>query len=154
MQQATRTKQFPNISGFRIEKIESRVPSMASESSTQGATILAREIMSAPAITVTPDTSAAEVARLLTERGISGVVVVDKRGSVVGLVSEYDLLAKDGASVADVMTTAMICISADLPIEDVRDLLVERRIRRLPVLDQGRLIGVVSRRDVMAALVR
>lgn len=127
---------------------------MASESSTQGTTILAREIMSAPAITVTPDTSAAEVARLLTERSISGVVVVDKRGSVVGLVSEYDLLAKDGASVADVMTTAMICISADLPIEAVRQLLVERRIRRLPVLDLGRLVGVISRRDVMAALVR
>ncbi|MEO6955797.1 MAG: CBS domain-containing protein [Antricoccus sp.] len=127
---------------------------MALESSTQGAPILAREIMSAPAITVTPDTSAAEVAGLLAERGISGVVVVDKRGSVVGLVSEYDLLAKDGKSVADVMTTAMICISADLPIEDVRHLLVERRIRRLPVLDQGRLIGIVSRRDVMAALVR
>lgn len=116
------------------------------------AQLVAREIMSTPAITVTAATSVPDVARLLIERSISGLVVVDDKGSVVGLVSEYDLLAKDGGTVAEVMTTAMVCISSDLLIEDIRQLLVQRRIRRLPVLDRGQLIGVVSRRDVMAAL--
>lgn len=114
--------------------------------------VTARGIMSVPAITVGSSTTVADIALLLTERRISGVVVVDDDDGVVGLVSEYDLLAKDGPTAAEVMTTAVISVSADCPVEDVRHLLVERRVRRLPVMDHGRLAGVVSRGDVLATL--
>jgi CBS domain-containing protein len=112
----------------------------------------AGEIMSAPVITVSPDTSIGDVADLLRTKDISGVPVVDSDGVLLGLVSEYDLLAKQGAMARDLMTTSVISVSTDTPIPDVRHLLVDRRIRRLPVIDQGQLVGIVSRGDVTALL--
>lgn len=119
---------------------------------TAAGQMTARAIMSTPAITVHPAMPVTEIVGLLNERRISGVVVVDEAGDVVGLVSEYDLLAKPGSTATEVMTTAVISVSADCPVDDVRHLLVERRVRRLPILDRGRLVGVVSRRDVLATL--
>jgi len=89
---------------------------------------------------------------LLTRHRISAAPVVDESGNVRGLVSEHDLLAKSGDTAAELMTTAVISISADCPVNDIRHLLVERRIRRVPVLQDGRLVGVVSRRDVVATM--
>ena len=71
---------------------------------------------------------------------------------MIGLVSEFDLLAKPGGTAADVMTTAVISVSEDTDVEDVRHLLIDRRIRRVPVLRGGRLVGIVSRGDVVALL--
>lgn len=112
----------------------------------------AGEIMSAPVITVSPDESVGDVAELLRSKDISGVPVVDTAGTLLGLVSEYDLLAKTGESARDVMTTSVISVSADTAIADVRHLLVDRRIRRVPVVVQGQLVGIVSRGDVVALL--
>lgn len=108
--------------------------------------------MTAPVITVAPDASVGEVAETLRRHRISGVPVVDAAGTVLGLVSEYDLLAKPGNLAGDVMVTALITVSSETPIVDVRHLLVERRIRRVPVLDAGRLVGIVSRGDVIALM--
>jgi CBS domain-containing protein len=112
----------------------------------------AGEIMTSPVITVSPDTPVADVADTLRARRISAVPVVDAAGGVVGLVSEYDLLAKSGATAAEVMTTAVVSVSEDTDIADVRHMLVDRRIRRVPVLAGGRLVGIVSRGDVVALL--
>jgi len=117
---------------------------------TSGAT--AGDIMTAPVITVTPDASVGQVAETLRRQRISAVPVVDAAGTVLGLVSEYDLLAKTGAVAGDVMVTALITVSSETAVGDVRHLLVERRIRRVPVLDAGRLVGIVSRSDVIALL--
>lgn len=108
--------------------------------------------MSAPVITVGPDTPVVEVAETLTRHRISAVPVVDGAGAVLGLVSEYDLLAKPGALAREVMVSALITVSRETAIADVRHLLVERRIRRVPVLDAGRLVGIVSRSDVIALM--
>lgn len=108
--------------------------------------------MSAPVITVGPDTPVVEVAETLTRHQISAVPVVDAAGAVLGLVSEYDLLAKPGALAREVMVSALITVSRETAIADVRHLLVERRIRRVPVLDAGRLVGIVSRSDVIALM--
>jgi CBS domain-containing protein len=108
--------------------------------------------MTSPVITVAPDTPTSEVAQIIGTRGISGVPVVVEDGVVVGLVSEYDLLARSGTTAQDVMTTAVISVTEDTAIDDVRHLLVERRIRRVPVLTNGKLAGIVSRRDVVALL--
>lgn len=117
---------------------------------TAGAT--AADIMTAPVITVAPDTSLGQVAETLRRHRISAVPVVDAAGTVLGLVSEYDLLAKTGDRAADVMVTALITVSSATAVADVRHLLVERGIRRVPVLEAGRLVGIVSRGDVIALM--
>lgn len=131
---------------------ESADMNVSADMNSRAGPVTAREIMSTPVITVMPADSVGEVIQVLTESRISGVVVVGDEGGIVGLVSEHDLLAKNGRTVADVMTTAVMTVSVDSPVEDIRHLLVERRVRRLPVLDRGRLVGVVSRRDVLATL--
>ncbi|MFF6829102.1 CBS domain-containing protein [Streptomyces longwoodensis] len=108
--------------------------------------------MTAPVVTVTEDTSVSAVAAVLHGRRISAVPVLDAAGAVVGLVSEYDLLARPGATAGQVMTQAVVSVTENTDIDDVRHLLVERRIRRVPVLDGNRLVGIVSRSDVVALL--
>ena len=112
----------------------------------------AGEIMTTPVVTVSPDTLSGEIAEALGRHRISAVPVVDEVGGVVGLVSEYDLLAKDGLIARDLMTTEVISVTEDTNVADVRHLLVDRRIRRVPVLAGGRLVGIVSRSDVVALM--
>ncbi|GAA5228667.1 CBS domain-containing protein [Paeniglutamicibacter antarcticus] len=112
----------------------------------------AAEIMSSPVFTVSPSTSIEEIAGILGNRRISAVPVLDESGHVVGLVSEYDVLAKPGHTAAEVMSCAVISVSADTPVSDIRALLVDQRMGRLPVIEKGRLVGIVSRRDVVALL--
>jgi CBS-domain-containing membrane protein len=121
------------------------------ESSPLGG-VCAGDVMTTPVITVAPDATLRAVADLLTHHRIGSAPVVDGEGVVVGLVSEYDLLARSGTTVADVMTTAVVTVSEDTAIEDVRHLLVDRRLRHLPVLSGGRLVGIVSRGDVVALM--
>lgn len=112
----------------------------------------AGEIMSSPVVTVPMDASRAAVAEMLTRHKISGAPVVDDASALVGLVSEHDLLAKSGDTAAELMTTALISVSPDCSVTDLRHLLVERRIRRVPVLRDGRLVGIVSRGDIVATM--
>lgn len=108
--------------------------------------------MSAPVVTVAPDDSVGEVAETLRRNAISAAPVIDDAGAVVGLVSEYDLLAKPGDFARDVMTSSVISVSTDTAVGDVRHLLTELRIGRVPVLTRGRLVGIVSRGDMVALL--
>lgn len=112
----------------------------------------AGDIMSAPPITVLPTATRAHIVDTLTKHRISAVPVVDEGGRVVGLVSEHDLLANDGADATALMTTAVVSVSVDSPLEDVRHLLVDRRILRVPVMRHGELVGVVSRGDLVATM--
>jgi len=108
--------------------------------------------MTTPVVTVPPDAPVGEIAQLLVRRRISAVPVVDAAGAPIGIVSEHDLLARTGASAAEVMTSALITVSEETDVEDVRHLLLERRIRRVPVMRAGRLVGIVSRADLVATL--
>lgn len=114
--------------------------------------VLVKEIMTTPVITVPEDASVAMIAVVLRDNRISAVPVIDPTGAVVGLVSEYDLLARGGEFARDVMTGSVIAVTEDTDVEHVRHLLVERRIRRVPVLAGTRLAGIVSRSDVVALL--
>ncbi len=111
-----------------------------------------KEIMTTQVVTVSVDASRYQAAALLRENRISGVPVIDESGAVVGLLSEHDLLARPGECVQDVMSMAVLAVSEDTDIDDVRHLLVERRIHRLPVLRGHELVGVVSRGDVLAVM--
>ena len=111
-----------------------------------------KEIMTTPVVSVPADASLSTVAALLREHRISGVPVLDAAGAVIGLVSEYDLLARTGATVGQVMSTAVISVTEDTDVDEVRHLLVDRRIHRVPVLAGARLVGIVGRGDVVALL--
>lgn len=148
----------------------------------------AMDVMTTNVITVAPETSVQEVARILSERGISGVPVVDSDNRLVGIVSEGDLLhrvetgtdrrpdrtgrrrswwldtigrdeelARDyvkshGRTVRDVMTGEVISVSDTTELAEIATLLETKRIKRVPVVKDGKLVGIVSRANLVRAL--
>ncbi len=112
-----------------------------------------KEVMTSPVVVVVAADTTAHIAETLAHHRISAVPVVDDAGRVIGLVSEYDLLAKAGSTAGELMSTAVISVSEDTSVDDVRHLLVDRRIRRVPVVSGGALVGIVSRADIVALLV-
>jgi CBS domain-containing protein len=112
-------------------------------------TVFAHEIMTRDVATVRPDTAVDDIARLLIQRRITGVPVVDEEGRVLGIVSEFDLIAKRGRVAADVMSRDVLAVSEDTPAETIADLIAQRRVRRVPVLRDGRLVGIITRADLV-----
>ncbi len=142
----------------------------------------AADIMTSPVITVTPETTIAAAARLLLEHRISGLPVVDGNGEMVGIVTEGDLLrraetgterrrprwlelllgpgrlARDYAEaharrVAEVMSENVASVTVHTPLPELVRLMETRRVKRLPVVEAGRLVGIVSRANLVHALV-
>lgn len=109
-------------------------------------------------VTVTPDTPIQEAMKILVEHGIGALVVTD--GQLRGIITERDLLrhgAEDvqrlaASRVRDLMTVELITALPDARIEQVMDTMVERRIRHLPILEEGTLVGIISIGDVVNAL--
>ncbi|MDQ6692480.1 MAG: CBS domain-containing protein [Candidatus Dormibacteraeota bacterium] len=108
-----------------------------------------KEIMSRKVITIDQDLGVGEVADLLTRSHITGAPVVDREGHVVGIVSEIDVLSKPGQKVSDIMSRHVISIGEDSSVEQAARLLADQRIRRLPVMAQGRMVGLLSRSDIL-----
>jgi CBS domain-containing protein len=111
-----------------------------------------KEIMTTPVLSAHAESLVSDVAAQLRKNRISAVPIVDDVGAVVGLVSEYDMLAKEGRTAGDIMTPAVITVTEDTEVADVRGLLVDRRIRRVPVVAGGKLVGIVSRSDIVGLL--
>lgn len=114
----------------------------------------AEEVMTKKVMTVTEQQTKREAARLLSEHRISGLPVVNGEKVVVGVVTEFDIISKEGQTVGEIMTRGVISITPDTDLEEVRHILVNERIKRLPVLDQGRLVGIVSRADLVREVAR
>jgi CBS-domain-containing membrane protein len=139
------------------------------------------EIMAKNVITVRPETSLKEVAQILAERDISGVPVVDTAGTLVGVVSEGDILFKERGpsgrrgmrawlldpygmegqlkfeahTAGAAMTSPAITIHSYRPVAAAAAEMLERHVNRLPVLDgEERLVGIVTRADLVRAFVR
>jgi len=108
-----------------------------------------KEIMSSPVVCAPADMPVAEVATLLARHEISAVPVVDEGQAIIGLVSEYDLLSRTGRVARDIMSPGIISVHEETDVEEVRFLLIDRRIRRVPVLTGQRLVGIVSRSDLV-----
>src|SRR4051794_3474275 len=89
-----------------------------------------KEIMTTPVVTAPAAMSLGDLADLLARYKITAVPIVDGDGTVLGLVSEYDLMARQGATAGDVMSAGVIAVNPETEVDDVRFLLVERRIRR------------------------
>ena len=141
----------------------------------------AKDIMTTNVATITTDTDVGAIAQVLMDKNISALPVVDSAGRPVGMVSEGDLLhqvglggdaprswwlrlvsnpeqdAKDfvkshGRTAGDIMTEGVISIGEDATVSEIAQLLEERRIKRVPVLRDGILVGIVSRSNLLQAL--
>ncbi|MBI3968232.1 MAG: CBS domain-containing protein [Chloroflexi bacterium] len=110
---------------------------------------IVRDIMARDVLTVTPETSIAAAADLLGQHRIGGMPVVDGEGTLVGMVSVYDIIGKRGKVVSDVMTVGAITIDEDTTLPEMAQIMFERKIRRLPVVVEGKLVGLVSRGDLI-----
>ena len=109
----------------------------------------ASEIMTTDVMTLTPDTKIENAARVMFENSISGMPVVDEEGRLIGVVSEYDIIAKQGKIVGDIMTTDVVSIGEDTDPETIARMLTEQRIRRIPVVAESKVIGIISRSDLV-----
>ncbi len=112
-------------------------------------TLYARDIMTTNVRTVEPSTSVEAAARIMFEQSISGIPVVDEQKRLIGVVSEFDVLARGGDSVGDIMTRSVITVGEDTDPETVARMLIEQQIRRLPVVRDGEVVGIISRSDLV-----
>ncbi|WP_262029273.1 CBS domain-containing protein [Microvirga sp. Mcv34] len=145
--------------------------------------MIVENVMTAPVISVEPSTSIGEVAKIMLAHRISGLPVVERVGRLVGVVSEGDLLRRSelgterkrpwwleflvgpgkiadeyvhahGRKVEEVMSTDVVTIRSDAPLDDVIEAMSRHRIKRLPVIKDDKLIGIVTRSDILRALAR
>ena len=114
--------------------------------------MLANDIMTKKVITVSPTTSVKDLAKALTKNKISGTPVADKNGKLLGIVSRTDLVAKSGAKVKDIMSKDTISVDEETPVEEIANLLTTHKINRVPVLREKKLVGLVSRTDIVRAI--
>ncbi|MBF0494456.1 MAG: CBS domain-containing protein [Candidatus Omnitrophica bacterium] len=118
------------------------------------------EIMTKKVIKVYPSTPVYDAANMLLESSISGMPVVDYAGHLVGIVSEKDVLKllfakdEDGKVVADFMTINVKTFDADEDIEKLCTFFMKNPFRRVPIVDKGRLLGIVSRRDILTFILK
>ena len=133
----------------------------------------ASEIMSHPVVTVTPTTAVRNAAAMLAERGITSMPVVDEDDHLIGIVSELDLIRdrvahdprrllsrRDGDApdppnqVGQVMSPGAICLPDFTDAADVAQAMVENNVRAIPITDGVRVVGIVSRGDLLRTLLR
>jgi CBS domain-containing protein len=144
--------------------------------------MLAKDVMTTPVLTVSPDATVMEVAKLLLDRHISAAPVVDADGKLLGVVSEGDLMRRaeagterrtswwlslisdpqddareylksHGLHAGEVMTRNVLSVSEDTSLQEIAALLEKHRIKRVPVLRDGKVVGIVSRANLLQALV-
>jgi CBS domain-containing protein len=117
--------------------------------------MIARDIMTSKVCTISPEASVQEIAQLLSQHRISGAPVVDSTGKIIGIVTEADIISKvnrEGMRVSDIMSHEIIAVDEETPVGDIAQLLSERKIKRVPVVRDGKLVGIVSRADIVNAV--
>ncbi|MGE5307072.1 MAG: CBS domain-containing protein [Alphaproteobacteria bacterium] len=114
--------------------------------------MLAKDIMTKQVTTVKPNITPREAAKIFTKHKISGAPVVDKRGKVTGIVSDGDILTKKGRRVSLLMSKQIISVPESAPVEEIANLMIAHKINRIPVLRGEKLIGIVSRADIVRAI--
>ena len=134
----------------------------------------ARDAMTRDVVTVGPDSFVKDAAEVMAERGFAALPVVDGENRLVGIVAEADVLrdrlppdprlhlrreepstqSAPALLVQDVMTAGVRSVEASADIADVARMFVEQHLRSVPVLEHGRTVGIVTRRDLLRALAR
>ena len=108
-----------------------------------------KEVMTTNVITFREDTPVEEIALTLTSKRITGGPVIGTDGHVVGIVSETDIFSKKGKVARDIMSLRVISVTEETGIDEAARLLVGERIRRVPVIKRGKMVGLLSRSDVL-----
>ena len=142
----------------------------------------AQDIMKSPVITVSESTPVAELVKLLLERHVSGVPVVDDAGKLVGIVSEGDLLRRPelgtdhkptrwlslftgsdtpsdflkshGVTAGEIMCQPVVSVTPDQELSDVVTTMETKGVKRVPVVENGKPVGIIARADLLLALMR
>ncbi len=109
----------------------------------------ARDIMTHETITIGPDATVRDAARRLSDYNISGMPVVNRAGQMVGIITQADLISKEGGTVADLMTHRVVSVTEDTLVDEVARILTSNRFKRVPVVRGERLVGIVSRADIV-----
>ena len=122
--------------------------------------MIARDIMNRPVVAAAPTTTARDIAIQLLMGGYSGLPVTNRSGAVTGIVSELDVIrairagkALESTTADDIMTREVISVDVEASVEQVMELLDMEHIVRVPVTDDGKLVGVISRPDVLRAFI-
>jgi CBS domain-containing protein len=114
--------------------------------------MFARDIMTKDIITVRPATTVKHLALLLIKNQISGAPVAAKNGKIVGVVSEGDIVGKRGKDVKSIMSKKVIRVAEDTTVEEIAQLMTTHVVKRLPVMNGDKLVGIVSRADIVSAI--
>jgi CBS domain-containing protein len=120
----------------------------------------ASDIMTSPVITAKKDMKVTDVINLLLRWNISSVPVVDEQGNLMGMVTEYDVLdfALDGhaaeATAGEAMSTTVVSFPPESNLEELINCSVSKRIHRMPIVKDGKVVGMVSRRDILREMQR
>ena len=110
---------------------------------------IASDIMTTGVVSTTADAAIWTVARQLIEHGYGGMPVLGPDGALIGMLSGFDVISKDGATVGEIMSRGVVWASPDDSLEDVIQLMGLHGIRRVPVCRDGTLIGIISRSDLL-----
>jgi CBS domain-containing protein len=109
-------------------------------------------------VSIAPSATVLDAAKLMNDRGVGGVVVVDANGALLGIFTERDILrrvvaagrAPDTTRVSDVFTRDIVTCGPETQVDECASIMSTRRVRHLPVIDAGRLHGLVTIGDVLA----
>jgi len=141
----------------------------------------AHQIMTRPVITITPETTIVEAANIMLQKHVSGLPVVDATGKLVGIVSEGDFIRRSeigtqrkrgrwlrfilgpgksasdfvhehGRKISEVMTRSPLTISEDTALEEIVELMEKNNVKRLPVIRADKVVGIVSRANLLQAV--
>jgi len=143
----------------------------------------AKDIMTKEVISVKPETTIEELARLLMKQQISGAPVVDDKGKIVGIVTENDLISKNSrlhiptilrlfdayiplgtskmesdirkmaaSTVEDICTKEIITVDEEASVEYIATIMTEKRIHILPVVREGKLVGIIGKKDMIKGI--
>ena len=111
--------------------------------------LTAGDIMTKDVVMLSPDMSVADTSELLVRYRIHGAPVVDAAGQLIGMVSLVDLVGRVGETVKEVMTPDPVSAGEDTPVEELAGVMLEEIVRRIPIVEGGRLIGIVSASDII-----
>jgi acetoin utilization protein AcuB len=131
--------------------------------------MLVRERMSANPITIPADTPITEALRVMRQHDVRRLPVLDPKGEMIGIVSEKDLLYASPSPatslsiyemhymlsqllVSELMTTEVTCITPDIPVEEAARIMADHKIGGLPVMADGKLVGIITETDVFTVL--
>ncbi len=117
--------------------------------------MVARDIMTCSVYTIPPEATVQEVAQFLDRNHISCAPVLNHDGKLIGVVTQADIIGKvdrEGLRVADIMSCEIYPVEEETGVDEIARLLTQRRIKRVPVLHEGKLVGLVCHTDIIHAV--